>query len=56
MSGHGSAAGRGRTTSASQSGTSIARIAAARVLIRAELRAPVIVRSASAYLLRNGPS
>jgi hypothetical protein len=54
MSGHGSGAGRGRTTSASQSGTSIARIAAARALIRAGLPAPVIVRSASAYLLRNG--
>jgi hypothetical protein len=37
ISGHGRTAGRGRTTSASQSGTTTSRTAAARFLIRAGL-------------------
>ena len=43
MSGHGSGAGFGRTSSASQSGTTAARTAAARVLIWARLRSSLIV-------------
>ena len=42
ISGHGHGAGFGRTNSASQSGTTAARIAAARVLIRARLRSSLI--------------
>ena len=42
MSGHGSGAGFGRTSSASQSGTTAARMAAARVLIWARLRSSLI--------------
>jgi uncharacterized protein (TIGR03083 family) len=42
MSGHGSGAGLGRTSSASQSGTTASRIAAARVLIGAGLRLSLI--------------
>src|SRR5579859_6041548 len=42
MSGHGSGAGFGRTTSASQSGTTAARMAAARVLIWARLRSSLM--------------
>src|ERR1700730_361071 len=42
MSGHGSGAGFGRTTSASQSGTTAARMAAARVLLWAGPRSPLI--------------
>jgi hypothetical protein len=43
MSGHGSGAGFGRTSSASQSGTTAALMAAARVLISARLRWSLIV-------------
>ena len=43
MSPHGSGAGFGRTSSASQSGTTAARTAAARVLIWAMLRSSLIL-------------
>ena len=55
ISGHGGATGFGRTTSASQSGTTAAVIAAARVLIRAGLRLTLSRRHASVYFLPNGP-
>ncbi len=48
MSGHGSGAGFGRMSSLSQSGTTAARIAAARVRIKARLRSSLI----AAYSLR----
>lgn len=53
MSGHGSGAGLGRTSSASQSGMIAARITAARVLMRARLRTPHT--SSSSIFSPNGP-
>jgi hypothetical protein len=44
MSGHGGGAGFGRTVSASQSGTTAARTAAARALIWAMLRSSLVAR------------
>ena len=56
MSGHGSGAGFGCTSSASQSGTTAARTAAARVLIGARLRSPLIAAHLLAVtFVPNGP-
>ena len=54
MSGHGHGAGFGRTSSDSQSGTTAARIAAARVLIRARLRSSLIAAPPRRRFLPNG--
>jgi hypothetical protein len=50
MSGHGGGAGFGRTTSASQPGTTAARTAAARVRIVARLRSSLIAAPPDVHL------